>query len=71
MDKKEIGTNAGIVWHLLYEKNKLTIKEMLLETGMTLLELSAAIGWLARENKIDFIMENGKEYCSVFQEFYY
>ncbi len=71
MDKNEIGTNAGIVWRLLSVKNKLTVKEMMLETGLSLLELAAAIGWLARENKINFTEENGEAYYNVFQEFYY
>lgn len=71
MDKNQIGTNAGIIWHMLSAKNKMTIKELLFETDLTLVDLATAIGWLARENKINFTEENGKEYCSVFQEFYY
>ena len=41
MDKYQIGMNAGIVW------NKAA-------TGLTDRDLNAAIGWLAREDKIDF-----------------
>lgn len=71
MKKEKIGTNAGIVWRMLSAKDKMTIKELLLETDLNLLELASAIGWLARENKINFIEENGREFFTVFQEFYY
>lgn len=71
MNKIKVGANAGIVWRMLSAKERMTIKELLLETDLNLFELATAIGWLARENKINFIEDNGKEYFTVFQEFYY
>ena len=54
MDKATIGTNAGIVWR--------TINESLSDR-----DLNAAIGWLARENKIEFDTElpDGEEVMHV------
>lgn len=52
MDKRTIGTNAGIIWHLL-DSNKLwECNELKEASGLSLEEFFAAIGWLAREDKI-------------------
>lgn len=69
--KDDIGANAGIVWRMLSTKEKMTVKELLLLTDLDLLEMGAAIGWLARENKINLTEENGKVFYSVFRESYY
>lgn len=71
MDKIEIGLNAGIVWRLLSVKGKMAAEELRLASGLHPFELALAVGWLARENKIDMMVENGTEYYSTFQEFYY
>jgi len=47
-----LGTNAGILWRMLQEKGALEKEKVLTETRMTSDELSGAVGWLARENKI-------------------
>ena len=54
MDKHEIGENAGKVWHLLSNNTKWDIEGLKGESGLNTIELYSAIGWLARENKIDF-----------------
>ena len=54
MDKHEIGANAGKVWHLLSNNTKWDITKLEEASGLNDIELFAAIGWLARENKIDF-----------------
>jgi len=46
------GEQAGTVWRTLYEKGSLSESEILSFTQLTDLQLHAAIGWLARENKI-------------------
>ena len=53
MDKHEIGENAGKVWHLLSNNTKWDIEGLKEESGLNTIELYSAIGWLARENKID------------------
>ncbi len=64
MDINNIGKNAGIVWRSL-EKDKLSWEELIKSTGLKPLELSCAIGWLARENKIHNDYIDGILYFSV------
>ena len=40
-------------------------------TGLTPLELAAAIGWLAREDKISIRENDGEFYISNYQETYF
>ena len=56
---EKIGTNAGLVWHAL-EAGKLELKAIKKATKLTEKEIYAALGWLARENKVA-IAEEGKE----------
>ncbi len=49
-----IGTNAGIVWHSLDENvEPMSLMYLATVTKLGILEISQAIGWLARENKIN------------------
>ena len=54
MDKNVIGTNAGSVWHAMASDRNWTYEELKEETGLLDKELLMAIGWLARENQIEF-----------------
>ena len=54
MDKNVIGTNAGIVWRAIASDRNWTYEELKEETGLLDKELLMAIGWLARENQIEF-----------------
>ena len=61
MNKSQIGTNAGIVWNVLKDNchwEYTTLKEA---TGLNDRDLNAAIGWLAREDKIDFEIKEGED----------
>ena len=51
-----IGTNAGLVWRALDESSKgLTVKELKRMTKLrTERDVNLALGWLAKEGKIDF-----------------
>jgi len=50
---ESIGTNAGLVWNALNEGGRMDIKSIKKATKIkTEKELFAAIGWLAKENKI-------------------
>ncbi|MFV0468164.1 MAG: winged helix-turn-helix domain-containing protein [Dysgonomonas sp.] len=51
--KELIGANAGIVWEFLNENGNKTIKEIKAATKLTEKDLYAALGWLAREEKIE------------------
>lgn len=65
-----IGENAGIVWRAL-NNQKCSWEELLKTTGLHPLELSCAIGWLARENKVSFSLQTGIVYFELFRETYY
>ncbi len=55
MDKNSIGINAGRVWQLLSAENKQwEYEELKRELKISDRELNTAIGWLAREDKIQF-----------------
>lgn len=53
MNKKSIGTNAGIIWNLLNNNQRWNIKQLCKNSGLSEKEVYSAIGWLARENKVE------------------
>lgn len=72
MKKERIGECAGVVWRMLHGLNDWeTIEGIARKTGLDVLEIAAAIGWLAREDKIMIQQEGGKTYFAVYQECYY
>ena len=71
MDKEMIGNLAGIVWRTLNEKGKLSFEALQRETMIDSESVSTAIGWLAREDKINFDEQNGITAFYVFHERYY
>ena len=60
MDKHIIGKNAGILWQLLSTDSlrKWDFSEIKEITNFNDVELASAIGWLARENKIQLELAN-------------
>ena len=52
MNEEIIGMNAGAVWNALNEAQVLGSKQLKKVTKLKDKDLYAAIGWLARENKI-------------------
>ena len=52
MDISVIGTNAGAVWTALHEKGEMDLTKLKKETKLSETEIVAAIGWLAREGKV-------------------
>ena len=56
----EIGTNAGKIWNLLSSKGEVDIPSISSLTGLSYKQTFSALGWLARENKIQInISETG------------
>ena len=55
MNKSEIGLNAGKVWQLLSDYTRWSYGK----------ELGAALGWLAREDKIEIHQEEDELYVSL------
>lgn len=57
MDKNRIGQNAGILWHVMdnnRDNRVWNMEDLRQASGLNEPDFYAAIGWLARENKIDF-----------------
>lgn len=64
MNTEVIGTNAGTVWEALNGAEALAVKQLKKITKLKDKEVYAAIGWLAREGKINIATdpEAPKEY---------
>jgi len=65
MDKSEIGLNAGKVWRLLSDCTLWDYDTLKRASGLKDKELGAAIGWLAREDKILIQQEENELYISL------
>lgn len=77
MYKTVIGENAGKVWKYLYNTpaTKSEFSEVKSGTGLSDLELAAAIGWLAREGKVEIDCEEYRDgekkyYCYLMLNVY-
>lgn len=69
-----IGTNAGIIWHLLSNEGQLNIRKIGEFTGFKDASIILALGWLARENKIEIVSNNevlNFKLASALSEIYY
>lgn len=53
MKKETIGINAGLVWQAL-QSGEMEIKAVKKATKLTEKDLNLALGWLAREGKVNF-----------------
>ena len=51
--QEKIGVTAGHVWEYLYKHGSVSAIELKLELGITNTLLYLALGWLAREDKIE------------------
>ena len=72
MDKYTIGNNAGIVWTLLNDGKRWKYEDLKAASALSDRELNAAIGWLAREDKIYFETDsNNAEYLYLSVNIYY
>ena len=60
MNTENIGTWAGFIWNALNEVETLGFKQVKKATKLKEKELYAAMGWLAREGKLN-IVENAEE----------
>jgi len=55
--KEEIGKVAGSIWRTLDENGEMTMSKLKKETGIETALFDWAIGWLAREDKIELTPE--------------
>ena len=58
----EIGLNAGKVWQLLSNNDKWSYGSLKRKSGLKDKVLGAALGWLAREDKIEFEQQEDELY---------
>jgi hypothetical protein len=63
--KEKIGTDAGRVWKVLDEQGQRSVKELKKLTKLVDKEIYAAIGWLAREEKLAFNYVEDELYLSL------
>jgi hypothetical protein len=63
--QEKIGTNAGLIWNLLHEKGSKGVKELKKLTKLTEKDIYAAIGWLAREEKLSFEKKEDDLYLAI------
>ena len=61
MTKHEIGVNAGTIWQILSDNAKWNFTKLKKASGLNDKELYAALGWLAREDKIDFGLDEKED----------
>lgn len=61
MFKTEIGFTAGDIYNLLKKGGPMTLKEIVNKISTEQAITVMAIGWLAREDKIEFVQEGKKK----------
>ncbi len=66
--EKYFGEKAGVVWSALKENGPLSIAVLKRRTRLSSNELYAALGWLARENKIRIIGAHPLKYRFLLNE---
>lgn len=67
MNTETIGLNAGLIWNALNEADALGIKQLKKITKLKEKETYAALGWLAREGKINLEEVEGELVISLTQ----
>jgi len=64
MLNEKIGNNAGLVWSAL-ENGELNVKALKKATKLNEKDLNLALGWLAREGKLNFNEVEGESFVSL------
>lgn len=60
MDSGKIGACAGSVWNFLNTKGKTSVIRLKFELRCSATVLYLALGWLLKEEKINFSVEKGQ-----------
>jgi Mn-dependent DtxR family transcriptional regulator len=63
--KDKIGETAGKIWNLLKEKGEVNISQLPRLLNEKSVIVQQALGWLAREDKIEYRTEAGKTRISL------
>jgi hypothetical protein len=65
MCKKDIGNDAGVIWRLLDKNGAMSVNEIEKYTLMQSPKTYLALGWLARENKLNFFEKDELMYVEL------
>ena len=65
MLKKKIGETAGSIWSVLKEKDRIAISSLPGIVNENPSIVNQALGWLAREGKIDYQQDGRKTLISL------
>lgn len=71
MTKGSIGLNAGAIWNLLADGQRWSFEALKRRSALTEADLWSAIGWLARENKIEIDNSTNQPCFSTGANFYF
>lgn len=71
MTKGSIGLNAGAIWNLLSDGQHWSFEALRAKSALTDADLWSAIGWLARENKIEIDNTNSPPIFCPGTNFYF
>ncbi|MBQ7553059.1 MAG: winged helix-turn-helix domain-containing protein [Bacteroidaceae bacterium] len=67
MNADKIAKNARLVWNILKgAASRMTFIDMIVKSQLHATDLAYAIGWLAREDRISMVEENGKQYFAAY-----
>jgi hypothetical protein len=61
----EIGSAAGKIWHTLEGEREIVLTRLLKKTGLPSKFFYMGLGWLAREDKLQFRFEKHILYISL------
>lgn len=61
MNVEVIGNNAGLVWQALATADAMGVKQIKKVTKLKDKEVFAALGWLAREGKVNILPDDNDE----------
>lgn len=61
----QIGDAAGKIWEFLDKNGATSVSKVTNETKLTRNDVQRAIGWLAKEEKLNFEMEGRTELLSL------
>ncbi len=65
MSNEEIGGAAGKIWKYLDKNGEASVSKITKETGLGKTEVQRAIGWLAKEDKLNFEINGRTETLSL------
>ena len=67
MEINNNGNNAGLIWNALNANGKMTETKLKKETALGSAEFYTALGWLAREGKLNVVVETkGSKTCEYY-----